>query len=762
MTLKRISATCVAVLPLFASSALAQTVLLENDLVRFEVNPATLEVHGAPEGMQSQRLAAPAFVHGVSQAVQSDRTSAEWTVTTENQQFRVSARLSGESLAFSIKSEQPGSLHWPNGRASASIEAYALPVFGEGRYVPATDTDYLKLLSEKAGSKDLSEVSLPFFTQLRGTFSSTWMFPQGTNAQMVLETDADGFHAGLKRDFSELSQEKSYEVRLTLGPVDPVIGAKQFRKFLQETGLFVSLADKASSNLDVQKLAGAPHIYFHDKGPLAPKDVKAWRRFVRVFDRNKSTANSLSARLWASMSGEAKKELATIFKEAKGEGGYVSKYAQKVIIRAINEALPKAVSVAPVAPLAGGHDLRAQPDWVAAMRAQLTSEFKGLLKAPETWGSSFNVAAIKELQSNGIDRAWLGTSDWYGALWNLEAVKLAKEQGYLVGVYDSYASAHSENQRDSWQTAQMGDEIFGTAGYQREDGSYVKGFGGKGRYVNPVAVEDYFKQRTKDIVASGQLNSLFVDVDATGLAYEDYSAERRTMQNEAMEALQSRLKYASDELGVVVGSEGGTWAFAPQIAFSHGMTTPPFGWMDKRVRFDKKSKFYRGGYWPTEEPPIFYKPIDLPEELRELMYAPQYKLPLYQIALHDSVVTTHHWEFGSLKAREAREDIALQQILYQIPPLYHLGGSATKRDMPYIAAYHSIWAPLHESLYDQQMIWFAFVSQDRLVQSVSYANGTQIIANFAAEPHQLNGGSMLPSKAFAVVEDGSVSVHRLP
>ncbi|GAD32070.1 glycosyl hydrolases related to GH101 family protein [Photobacterium leiognathi lrivu.4.1] len=76
---------------------------------------------------------------------------------------------------------------------------------------------------------------------------------------------------------------------------------------------------------------------------------------------------------------------------------------------------------------------------------------------------------------------------------------------------------------DSWLTAQLPDPIRKTCAIEQADGSLKKGFRGNGFYLNPNCHLDYVKQRAKDIMSFGHFNSLFLDVDATAMAREDYS-----------------------------------------------------------------------------------------------------------------------------------------------------------------------------------------------------------------------------------------------
>nr|WP_241735820.1 glycoside hydrolase [Aquisalinus flavus] len=381
---------------------------------------------------------------------------------------------------------------------------------------------------------------------------------------------------------------------------------------------------------------------------------------------------------------------------------------------------------------------------------------------PPSWGDGLSTGLVEALQGAGIESAWIGTSDWREALWHPEAVEAAKNAGYLVGTYDSYASAHPEDLADSWQTAQQGQAIFDDAAYTNEDGSTVTGFAGRGAYVNPLRVAEYARIRMKAVSEAAGFNSYFIDVDATGLSYNDYSEDHPTGRALVMAELQDRIGYIANDLELVTGSEGGTALFGRDLVFGHGITTPPFGWMDGRLKRDRESAFYLGGYWPEEAPPIYFKQVPVPDEMAEFMYAPEYRLPLYQIALHDSIIATHHWEYGSLKPVGQRDRIGLTQILYMVPPLYHLHDSVMTRDLPVIEAYHKTWRPLHADLWDQQMTGFVFLSEDRLVQRTEFANGTRLTVNFDDRPRQLSTGETLPVRGIAVENTDGTRIIVMP
>lgn len=142
-----------------------------------------------------------------------------------------------------------------------------------------------------------------------------------------------------------------------------------------------------------------------------------------------------------------------------------------------------------------------------------------------------------------------------------------------------------------------------------------------------------------------------------------------------------------------------------------------------------------------------------------MIYAPEFKLPLYQIALHDSIVTTHHWEFGTLKIAGERPRTELLQLLYMIPPLYHLNHAILERDLPIIENYLETFDPLHTQLFNQQMTSFDYLSGDRLLQMTQFGDGTTITANFDTQSRMLADNSELAPLSVKVIGVDGDSQH---
>jgi hypothetical protein len=730
-------------------------VLLDSPAGQFAIEPDTLAVAlTTPQG-KKVALASPAF-SGATVEAMSDR---QWRIAVDRQRYTVKVNVEGSALQVSILSQRPSELHWPQTADPQSVIAYAFP-FGEGSYVPADDPGWLDWLVRRYEPESvLSILSMPFWTELRQGRSITWLLETPLNTTFQVVRSADRPRPGFTHRFSSMSPNDAYTLRVVVGPEDPLAGAKRYRQWLQANGFFVSLDEKVARTPETAKLAGAPHIYFWGADPLKTADIVQWPAFLKQLQRQKDDDAQLASKLWKTLDAEARKNVEIAIKEVSGSQRDVEPWLKVEVIRALNAALLKVIARPVATPLAGGHDPGGEVLWAREMKVAMNQAFGPLLAPAQDWGGGLSTGMIRALQAAGLSRAWLGISEWRAALWHPEAIEQAKAAGYLVGVYDSYGSAHPSKLERTWSTAQMGDELA-AAGYRDQNGQPVTGFAGQGVYVSAHAAQSYARKRIEAIATSGRLNSYFLDVDGAGPPLEDYTPGRQTSEAQDSERVRLRLAFPTEALGLVTGTEGGLSWYAPQFAFAHGLTTQPFAWMDPDMK-DRRSPFYRGHYWPDEMPSLYFNPVPLKPSMARYVRSPQFRLPLYQIALHNSVVTTHHWEYGSLKFANEREATALMQLLYMVPPLYHLSDEVAKRDLPMIAAYDRVFRPLHERLFAVPLVDFKVLSADRALQQSRFGDGTRITANFSAESRAV-GTVVLPALSALVEELGQpMRVHEM-
>ena len=143
-----------------------------------------------------------------------------------------------------------------------------------------------------------------------------------------------------------------------------------------------------------------------------------------------------------------------------------------------------------------------------------------------------------------------------------------------------------------------------------------------------------------------------------------------------------------------------------------------------------------------------------------MYFDPTKRLPLFQAAFHDSVITTHHWTVDSLKFIETRMTTELLQQLYNVPPLLNLSLNSASTRIPYLKQLDAFFRPLHLQLYDKALTNFRWLRQDGSVQETQFSDGTRIIANFRAEKVIQENKSISENSVLAILPDGKTMVFQ--
>ncbi|MFJ8896815.1 glycoside hydrolase [Leifsonia sp. NPDC102414] len=364
---------------------------------------------------------------------------------------------------------------------------------------------------------------------------------------------------------------------------------------------------------------------------------------------------------------------------------------------------------------------------------------RDLVGAPHAyvWGSGRTPEALDALASAGVDRFWVG----YDGDPVTDSFVTAQKK-YLIGPYDSWANAQDPATSDS-PSASWPDNLYPQGCVRGLDGGIVTGFGGRGCYLSSTALaqaqraDGVIADRVKAFTPNGA-DSYFLDVDAVGQLFDDSTpshpqtkAEDRALRLERMEAL-ARGDYSNGK-PLVLGSEAAEGWANPAIAFSHGSSTPVFDDLWKLER----DKATWGGYWPTDHPGFFFKPVDLPQQLATAMFAPQYRVPLYETVLHDSVVSTDRWELGLDKLPSLKTHRILMAMLYNEPVMYSLDMDTIAADKAEIATQQRFFAFIQASAGTKPLTSFRALSSDRLVQQTVYGNGAlTVTVNFGQTAFQ--------------------------
>ncbi|MGI5336709.1 glycoside hydrolase [Streptomyces sp. CA-181903] len=358
-----------------------------------------------------------------------------------------------------------------------------------------------------------------------------------------------------------------------------------------------------------------------------------------------------------------------------------------------------------------------------------------------TWGQARTADGVRALRALGVDRMWLGY-DADDTPMDAKAVAAAKQAGYLVGPYDSFANGQDPKTSDAPTSVWPG-TVHPDFCVRGADGKPEPGFHDRGCYLSSEAFEKaepgkhYLADRARAMTKNGA-DSYFLDVDAAGELFRDHSpAHPMTKARDRANRL-ARMGRLAGRDRLVLGSESaGAWANGV-LAFDHGSGTPVADGLWKAER--DKEKW--GGYTPAKAPGMFFKPAELPADVAKAMYDPAYRVPLYETALHDSLVNTERWELPYDKLPKQKTTRALLAMLYNTPLNFVLDGPSIKERGTELAALQRYFSPLHKAAGTEAMTDFRTLTGDRTVQRTVFGDGVlTVTANFGTTAYQgLPGG----------------------
>ncbi|GAA3148478.1 glycoside hydrolase [Streptomyces rectiviolaceus] len=395
-------------------------------------------------------------------------------------------------------------------------------------------------------------------------------------------------------------------------------------------------------------------------------------------------------------------------------------------------------SGSPVAPGSDYHRWLRQHGQSRTLKQKIAEnpEIKKLLGAEHAylWGGAREAEAVEKLREQGNTRLWLGY-DADGSPMSKEAVATAEREGYLVGPYDTYANGQDPEVADTPVSKWPG-KVYPDFCVRDWKGEIKKGFGDRGCYLSSQAfaksepTRSYLARHAKEMTKNG-VNSVFLDVDAAGELFADFSENHPMTKKQDRANRMERMRTLADKEGFVLGSESAVSWSAPVLAFSHGSQTP----VNDNLWPYQKDKAW-GAYYPDDAPGFFFKPTTLPDALAKSMYDPAYRVPLYQTALHDSLISTDRWEMPYGKFPAQKRDRALMSVLYNTPLNFVLGDENLEAAGTEMARLQQYFAPLHKAAGTERMTDFRRQTKDHTVQRSVFGDGVlTVTANFGAKPH---------------------------
>lgn len=721
----------------------------------FEVDPETFQLSFLVDGQTVP------VSDGQEAFVVEDYKEENGTVSWSCPQEQIQVRLSQKEdyLEVQITSETDGdnTFTWPY----IAAEQYYLPL-GEGKRIPADDSDWINYLDQRQVSV-MERLSMPFWITADGEYCVLFIMENPYRTEMNFSADA-GLAFSVSHEYPKIDADKTNSYRIYLTKNDPVSGAKIYRNYMKEKGEFVTLQQKALQNPDIEKLYGAPFLYLWGELVISDDDIN-WNVFRRSLD---SPVMEYLRSFAADM--ENGNEFESALDELQNQD-YTAQYQKNVICGYISQVMQRHDFWKPEVftessrhleeLLKDGYEELTDSQKLQVHKHALAANMPDVFHDADSWMNSSTLELVDDMKENGIDHAWIGLNSWEQAYAKPELVRQAADAGYLIASYDSYHSIH-EPGKEQWITARFADSaLYDNATVTDKNGEKESGFQNVGRKLNPVLTLPSVKGRMEEIMANElPFNSWFIDCDATGEIYDDYTPEHITTMEQDLEARLNRMAYIRDQYGLVVGSEGGNDFSASTIAYAHGIELQSFSWMDEDMKSNRDSEYYIGKYYNPEGGVAehFAKRVPVKEQYFSVFVDPRYDIPLFGLVYNDSVITTYHWDWSTFKIKGATQDRMVREVLYNVPPLYHLDReewSGYKQD---IVNHHKIWSAFSGRAIQEEMTGFAYLQEDGAVQKTTYGNDLTAVANFGDQPFAYEGEEIPPHSVW-IGENGTHTIY---
>ncbi|MDT8301535.1 MAG: hypothetical protein RQ760_08625, partial [Sedimentisphaerales bacterium] len=242
-----------------ARAARSDEIVLKNRYWSVGVSPETLQMNAGIPGGDRILLSQGQHDLGPIGDLVNDGLCAKWLLQTKG--IKVEVRLDKRDLSVQFFSQKTGTFTWPVLQETSNIKALIWPRW-EGCYIPLDEPRWVKYLVEQGECDTLEGLSMPFWGLDCGDFSLTYIITNPYSNIINFSNTGDKLNARFSHEFTSVQSKKEYGFLIRLGqnnsPVEP---AKQFRRWLQRQGEFVSMKEKVKKVPKAERLLGAPHVY---------------------------------------------------------------------------------------------------------------------------------------------------------------------------------------------------------------------------------------------------------------------------------------------------------------------------------------------------------------------------------------------------------------------------------------------------------------------------------------------------------------------
>lgn len=361
-----------------------------------------------------------------------------------------------------------------------------------------------------------------------------------------------------------------------------------------------------------------------------------------------------------------------------------------------------------------------------------------LVGAPDVWTVQVDpVAVARELHEGGVERLLFC---FHGSRARradrAEQVEKIQDLGYLVTRYDTYRTSWPEGEPEYARRHHTTPENI----VKRKDGSLRRAWtikrGGKSYPGYELTSSEQLREAGEYVPSDQKKHNWdgrFIDTTTAASLMEDYDPDHPLTRTQDRHNKTDLLGLISKDLGLICGSETGQdWA-APVVHYFEGMMSLA------HYRVPDAGRNIYDYHPPTEKQ-------------RTYLIGPKYRVPLWELVYHDSVVAYWYWGDASNKQPELWDARDLWNVLYCTPPLWMIDREAWREHKDrFLKCYRDV-CPVVRKAGHREMTDHEFLTQDHAVQRTTFSGGLRVTVNFGEEPYRTASGRTVRPMDYLVEE----------
>jgi hypothetical protein len=224
----------------------------------------------------------------------------------------------------------------------------------------------------------------------------------------------------------------------------------------------------------------------------------------------------------------------------------------------------------------------------------------------------------------------------------------------------------------------------------------------------------------------------FIDTTTASPWRECYHPDHPMTRSDSRHWKMELLRYMSEEMKMVTGSETGHDAAVPYVHYFEGMLSlGPYRVPDAGRNMGK--------LWD-----------EVPDRVAKFQVGHTYRLPLWELVYHDCVVAQWYWGDYNNKLPSLWDQRDLFNILYGTPPMFMFNRKVWEQyHERFVQSYKNVCTIVRAVGY-AEMTDHRSLTPDRNIQQTTFANGITITVNFDENSFQLPDGEKIESMGYHV------------